>query len=353
MPHPYGISAVALDRDGQRILTGSKGQTVQIWEAQTWKPLGAPMRHQGEVNSVAFVPGNPLLVSGSDDNTARFLVRADESLGGAGTLPSRARYSGIALSPDGKTLATASHDNTAKLWVVPLPVTEVPEDLTGWVQYLTGLAMDERGSISVLKAADWQSRRDHFADLPSLRILRPRRPTPLSARSRSWSTGATGTATPAAAGRADRTEAEHRPATPEQLAGWVKQLADKDAKTRTEAAQALEEVGPPALKVLDEAANHPDAAVRQRVKQVQDRIAVAEAVAPRRVKPQVQGRPGRGRRQGAGRNGWRPSELLASGRARRKPSPWSWTGCPFSKRWTACARRPAWSVPPTDRMGGT
>jgi len=74
-----------------------------------------------------------------------------------------------------------------------------------------------------------------------------------------------------------------RPATPEQLAELVKQLADKDARTQTEAAHALEEVGPPALKVLDEAANHPDAAVRQRVKQVQDRIAVAEAVAPRRL----------------------------------------------------------------------
>jgi len=74
-----------------------------------------------------------------------------------------------------------------------------------------------------------------------------------------------------------------RPATPEQLAGWVKQLADKDAKTQAEAAHALEEVGPPALKALDEAAKHPDAAVRRHVKQVQDRIAVAEAVAPRRI----------------------------------------------------------------------
>jgi len=77
--------------------------------------------------------------------------------------------------------------------------------------------------------------------------------------------------------------AKHRPATPEQLAGWVKQLADKDAKTRTEAAHALEEVGPLALKVLDEAAKHPDAPVRRRVQQVWDRIAVAEAVSPRRV----------------------------------------------------------------------
>ncbi len=35
--------------------------------------------------------------------------------------------------------------------------------------------------------------------------------------------------------------------------------------------------------MLDEAAKHPDATVRKRVKEVQDRIAVAEAVAPRRL----------------------------------------------------------------------
>jgi WD40 repeat protein len=73
-----------------------------------------------------------------------------------------------------------------------------------------------------------------------------------------------------------------RRATAEQLAGWVKQLADKDTKTQTEAMRALEEVGAPALKALATATRHPDAAVRARVQQVRDRIAVAQAVTPRR-----------------------------------------------------------------------
>jgi WD40 repeat protein len=85
--------------------------------------------------------------------------------------------------------------------------------------------------------------------------------------------------------------ADKRPAAPAQFAAWVKQLADTEAKTRTEAAQALEEAGPPALKVLDKAAGHPDAAVRQRVQQVRDRIAVAEAVAPRRFSLAFQNTP--------------------------------------------------------------
>ncbi len=75
----------------------------------------------------------------------------------------------------------------------------------------------------------------------------------------------------------------NRRATPAQLAGWIKQLADPDAAKRSEAARALEEVGVPAMKVLEEAAGHTDAAVRQRVQQVRDRIAVAEALTPHRV----------------------------------------------------------------------
>jgi hypothetical protein len=74
----------------------------------------------------------------------------------------------------------------------------------------------------------------------------------------------------------------HRAATPEQLADWVKQLGDNSDRTRTEAAKALEEVGPPALTALDEAASHPDDAVRQRAKQVRDRIVLAEALSPPR-----------------------------------------------------------------------
>jgi hypothetical protein len=62
----------------------------------------------------------------------------------------------------------------------------------------------------------------------------------------------------------------------------VGQLADKDAKTRAEAARALEEVGPPALKALDEIASHPDAGLRERAHEIRDRIAVADALLPRR-----------------------------------------------------------------------
>ncbi len=156
-------------------LTGSQGQTVQVWDGN-WQPVGAPMRHRGEVNSVLFVPAGPLLLSGSDDNTARFwFAPTSHPVGPA--LGHRASVSAVAISPDGRIGATASDDFQAKLWPVPLPVTEEPERLTGWVQVLTGQEMDDKGDIPVLAADDWQERRERFYPLPSLaQQERPGRP---------------------------------------------------------------------------------------------------------------------------------------------------------------------------------
>jgi len=159
--HTSGISAIAFNFDGQRILSGYKGRTVQQWEAATWKPLGAPLQHQGEVHGVAFVGRGPLLASCGADNTARFWFAPTSHAVGP-PLVHQNRVSAIAVSPDGTTLATASDDWTAKLWTTPLPVTEEPAQVVGWVQTLTGLELDERGTIRVLPSADWQSRRDRF-----------------------------------------------------------------------------------------------------------------------------------------------------------------------------------------------
>ncbi len=164
--HPYGISAVAFSPNGQHFLTGSKGQTVQLWDT-TWQPLGVPMRHRGEVKSVVFVPASPLLLSGSDDNTARFWFGPTSHPVGP-PLTHSARVNAVAISPDGRIAATASDDFLARLWPVPLPVTEETERLTGWVQVLTGLEMDDKGGITVTPADEWRQRRDRFYPLPSL-----------------------------------------------------------------------------------------------------------------------------------------------------------------------------------------
>jgi eukaryotic-like serine/threonine-protein kinase len=194
---PYGVSALACSPDGKRVLVGSQGNYAQLWERDGWKPAGIPLPHRGAVNGVAFAAGGNLLVSCSNDNTARLWYALTSHPVGP-SLRHRDRVSGVAVSPDGTLLATASDDFTAKVWAVPVPRTEEAALLSGWVQALTGQELDERGTIRVLPAADWQERCRRF--LPLLErggidadgSAEPRQQSPLftlSGHGRAWVNG--------------------------------------------------------------------------------------------------------------------------------------------------------------------
>ena len=55
-----------------RIVSGSEDNTVRLWEADSGKPIGEPMKgHTIACMSVAFSPDGKRIVSGSCDNTVR------------------------------------------------------------------------------------------------------------------------------------------------------------------------------------------------------------------------------------------------------------------------------------------
>jgi WD40 repeat protein len=68
------VSCVACSPDGRLIVSGSRDNTIQLWDAATGKPIGSPL--QGHPNSlysapVAFSPDGRRVVSGSSDYTLR------------------------------------------------------------------------------------------------------------------------------------------------------------------------------------------------------------------------------------------------------------------------------------------
>jgi WD40 repeat protein len=83
-------------------------------------PLGPPRTgHTDAVNAVAFSPDGRTLATGSADQTARLWNVSDPTHPTPLSPPLTGHtdsVTAVAFSPDGHTLATASNDHTARLW---------------------------------------------------------------------------------------------------------------------------------------------------------------------------------------------------------------------------------------------
>lgn len=69
--HTDWVNSVVFSESGTHIASGSDDQTVRIWDAKTGQEFKKLTGHNGYVHSVAFSPRGGLVVSGSDDETVR------------------------------------------------------------------------------------------------------------------------------------------------------------------------------------------------------------------------------------------------------------------------------------------
>jgi WD40 repeat protein len=152
------FAGVAFSPDGTRLASASYDETVKVWDVASGQELRTLRGHTGSVRSVAFSPDGARLASASSDNTVKvwdagcgqevgrgrdtvfgsddlrtlgFIFNApsdssdrtvkgrdgwDDASGQAVRTFYGANSRGLAFSPDGRRLATASWDATVKVW---------------------------------------------------------------------------------------------------------------------------------------------------------------------------------------------------------------------------------------------
>jgi WD40 repeat protein/tRNA A-37 threonylcarbamoyl transferase component Bud32 len=173
LEHLDGVVALAFSPDGKTILTGSWDRTARLWDARTHKPLGPPLQHPNWVRAVAFSPDGQTALTGSYDGTARLWeVRTGKQIGPP-FLPRGSELrpqdpSGIvtvAFTRGGQTALTGGRDGIVRRWPVPAPVQADVEHVILRTQVLTGMELEEDGTVRVLDAGTWQERQRRWQQL--------------------------------------------------------------------------------------------------------------------------------------------------------------------------------------------
>ena len=112
--HSNSVFSLVISPDGQTLVSGSRDDTIKIWQLSTGQELRTLTGHSGSVFSVAISPDGQTLVSGNDDDTIKIWELSTGRELRTLTVHPLDVFS-LAISPDGQTLVSGSAFSRIKI----------------------------------------------------------------------------------------------------------------------------------------------------------------------------------------------------------------------------------------------
>jgi len=113
LSHGGGVDRAIFSPDGKLVLSTSDDRTARLWDAATAQPTSQPMVHEGGIGSAAFSPDGKTILTSSGTTVRLWDARANPV---GQPMVHQGPVSKVAFSPDGKIILTSTWDKTARLW---------------------------------------------------------------------------------------------------------------------------------------------------------------------------------------------------------------------------------------------
>lgn len=145
--HLDAAYSLAVSPDGKMIATGAYDQKICLWDAATGKEIALLKGHNGAVNGLSFRPDGTVLASASADRTVKLWAIPSGQRLETLSQPTKEQTS-VVFSTDGKQLFAGGVDNRIRLWTISTSAKE------GTNSIVTSRFAHEGGILNLALSAD-------------------------------------------------------------------------------------------------------------------------------------------------------------------------------------------------------